>query len=94
MAVLFSGNLPVLGGGVEVEVAQVLLQQPQTVAGVIYLHGMYTERISQTVRTNTSYSPSFGIDQEWQSSSPGTIPYNLPCPMPVEAKKGRLIIEG
>ncbi len=94
LAVLFTGNLPVLGGGVEVEVAQVLLQQPQPVTGVIHLHGMNAEGISQAMWTYASYSPGFGIDQEWQSGSPGAIPDYLPCPMPVETEEVRLIITG
>ena len=87
LAVLFTGNLPVLGGGVEADMPQVLLQQPQPVARVIYLHGMNTEGIPQAVRTDTPYPPGFRISQGLQTSSPGTIPDNLPCPMSVEVEK-------
>jgi len=81
LAMLFSGNLSVLGGGTKADVPKVLLQQPQPVTRVIYFHSMNAEGIPQAMWTDTPCFPSFGIDQGWQTSSLGTVPDYLPCTM-------------
>jgi len=65
LAVLFTGNLPVLGCGVKASMPQVLLKQSETTAGVIHLHGMNAKGIPQSVRTDTPCSPGFRISQGW-----------------------------
>jgi len=92
LAVLYTGNLPVSGSSIKADMPKVLLQQPQPVTGVIHLHGMNAEGITQAVRTDPPFSPGFRIGQRWQDSSLGTIPDYLPCPMSVKMEKGRLII--
>jgi hypothetical protein len=53
---------------------------------------MNTESIPQAMRTGTPYSPSFRIDEGWQTGSSGTIPDYLPCPMPVNIEETDLTI--
>ena len=62
---LFTGDFPVPGGGVEADMPQMLLQQSQTVTRIIYLHSMYAESIPQAVWADTSYSAGLRIDQGW-----------------------------
>jgi len=42
---LFPGNFPILRGGVEALMAQVLLEQSQTIAGIIQFHGVHSKGI-------------------------------------------------
>ncbi len=51
----------VIGGGVEVDVPQMLLQESQAVARIIRLHRMYTEGIPQAVRTGAPFSACFRV---------------------------------
>jgi hypothetical protein len=73
---------------------QVFLQQPESVTGIIHLHGIYTEGVSQTMRADTSCSPGFGINQRWQSTPSGTISDYLPRSVPINFEKERITIAG
>ena len=61
LAMLFSGNLSILGCGIEAGVTQMLMEQSQCIAGVIQLHCVHTEGISEAMRVNTSYPAGFGV---------------------------------
>jgi hypothetical protein len=87
-----SGNLPVLRGGVETDMSQMLLQQSQPIAGIIHLHSVNAEGVSQAVRANASGSPGLRINQCWQAEPSSTVPDDLPSPVPVDIKEVGLVI--
>jgi hypothetical protein len=56
-----SGHFPILRGGVETLMAQVLLEQSQSITGIIQFHGVDGKGIPQPVRTDVTDSASLWI---------------------------------
>ena len=84
-----TGDLAVPGGGIEARMAQVLLEQPQAITGVIPLHRVHSKGITQTVWTHVAESASLGIDQLGQACPLSTVPHHLPCPVAVDPEDER-----
>ena len=83
---LSTGYLPILGGGVETGMPQVLLEQSQTISRIVKLHSVDSEAISQPMGAYIVTLTSLRVYQLRQSCFLSTVANCLPCPMAVDAK--------
>jgi len=82
----FAGYLSIFRCGVEAGMSQMLLKQPQCIARVIQLHGMYAKGVPKSVGANASHHTSVWIHQIWQTRPSGTVSHYLPSPMSIKTK--------
>ena len=92
LPMFFPGHFPILRGGVETLVAQVLLEQSQPITGIIQFHGVHGKGVPQPMRTDVMDSASFRILQFWQASSFSALAHDLPGPVAINAKNQLLPI--
>jgi hypothetical protein len=87
LPLLLPGDLAVSHGGGDALMAQVLLEHPDAVAGIIQLYSVYREGVPQPVRAYAVHLTRLGIFQPREPGLFGTSPHYLPGPVPVDAKK-------
>jgi len=92
LSVLITGDLSVFGRCVKAGVAEVLLQHSHPLAGVIVLHSVNGEGISQTVRADTAFATCGRIHQVAESGPMSAIVYYLPGAVAIDAKDQKFAI--
>ena len=83
---LYSGYLAVSGGGIEAGMPQVFLEETKSVAGVVSLHGMDSEGVSESMRRDIVQYTCLRINQFWQAGFFSAVSDYLPGSVPVNAK--------
>jgi len=87
-----TGYLPVLGGGIEASVSQVLLEKPQAISRIVKLHSVDSEAISQSVWAYVATLTSLRVYQLRQPRFLSTVPDYLPCSMTINTEYQLLTI--
>lgn len=85
-SMLFTSDFSILRCGIKACVTQMLLKQSQCIPRIIELHCMDAKSISEPMRADTPYSPSFWIYQIWNSRPLGTASNYLPSSVSVDTK--------
>jgi hypothetical protein len=91
---LLAGYFSVSGRGIKACMAKVFLEHPETIAGVVFFHGMDGEGISKTVRAYTTRSTCHWVHKAAKAGPGGTIVNDLPRAMPVYAKNHLFAVLG
>ena len=60
---LATGDFSIFGSGIKAGVAELFLQKPQTITGIIDSHGMDGKGISQSVRADVVLLTSLRVNQ-------------------------------
>ena len=71
-----------------------LLEKPEPVTGIIDLHSMNSEGISQSVRAYSVYLTGLRVNQVCQPGSLSTFPHHLPGPVTIDSEDEHLTFSG
>jgi len=61
--VLFTSYFAIFGRGIEADVAEVFLQKPESIPGIVKLYGVAGKGIPQSVGTHPTPPAGLGINQ-------------------------------
>lgn len=90
--VLLARHLSVLGCGIEAGVCQMFLKKSQAVPGIIRFHCVNGKGITQSVWRNSVNSAGFRVSKCRHPCLVGTLFYDLPGSVPVDAEDERLAV--